>query len=174
MAEPRHRIRFGPPHKDHRVDRVHVLLRPPIPGGVDEVGLAPDPDGRMILIAAEADEVERRFHRRSDPLISRNAPDAGICHQLRTAPIDGVIMSAEDNDEDAGKSWAEILEKRSPEGRSVVLQLNQAELACVEVRDRLTLAMLAHRDCTADLAAMEDAMDEVSRLRKEVYRMARQ
>ena len=82
-------------------------------------------------------------------------------------------MPAEDDDEDAGKSWAEILEKRSPEGAAVVRQLNQAELACVEARDRLTVMMLARQDCVAELAAMEDAMDEVSRLRKEVYRMAR-
>lgn len=58
VVEPRHRFRLGPPREDHRIERVHVLLSPSIPRGVDEVGLAPDPHGGTIFVAAKADEVE--------------------------------------------------------------------------------------------------------------------
>lgn len=85
-------------------------------------------------------------------------------------------MAAGDDDdhEDAGKSWAEILERRSPEGRAVVLRLNQAEQACMEAQRRVTRAIEKHQDCADDFAAFEAAFAEVDRMRKEVYRMARQ
>lgn len=67
MIEPGHRIRFGPPSKDYRVVGVHVLLRPSIPHRVDEIWLAPDPHGRVILVAAEADEVEGGLNGQHSP-----------------------------------------------------------------------------------------------------------
>ena len=40
IIKPGYLIRHDPPRENHRVDRVHVLLRPTIPSRVNEVGLA--------------------------------------------------------------------------------------------------------------------------------------
>ncbi|WP_260598243.1 hypothetical protein [Sphingomonas endolithica] len=79
-----------------------------------------------------------------------------------------------DEEDAAGKSWAEILEQRSPEGRAVVLRLSQAEQAAIEAQRRVMKALEAHRDCAAEIEAFDAMSAEVDRMRKEVYRMARQ
>jgi hypothetical protein len=79
-----------------------------------------------------------------------------------------------DEEDAAGKSWAEILEQRSPEGLAVVLRLNQTEQATIEAQHRAVKAIEAHRDCAAEFDAFEATLAEVDRMRKEVYRMARQ
>lgn len=42
IVEPRNRIRLGSLGEDHNVVDVDILLRPPIPSGMNEIGLAPD------------------------------------------------------------------------------------------------------------------------------------
>ncbi|MEG3176172.1 hypothetical protein U1872_08030 [Sphingomonas sp. RB3P16] len=179
MVEARYRIRLSPTGEDHRINRMHVLLRPAIPSRVDEIWLAPNPHGRVIFVAAEADEVQRWFHRRSDPFISRtawiayNIAPPAVSH-LATIAGCRTMSDDEEDFEEAGQSWAEILERRSPEGRAVVLRLNQAEQAFIEAQRRVMGAMTAHRDYAEKYAAFEAAFDEVGRMRKEVYRMAHQ
>lgn len=81
----RHWISFSTAREYDRVDRVYVLLRPPIPGGVDEVGLSPDPYGRVILVAAETDEVNGWPNRREHKAIRIPVSTASINrHSLST------------------------------------------------------------------------------------------
>ena len=78
------------------------------------------------------------------------------------------------DDDEAGESWAEILARRGPEGRAVVDELQRAEQAVLATRAKVMAAMKEHRDYAQDFAALTAAMDEVSRMRQEVYRLARQ
>lgn len=75
---------------------------------------------------------------------------------------------------EGGEAWADILARRSPEGRAVVEQLNRAEEAALAIQERVTLALIEKRDITYDFCAFEAALAEVLRMRSKVYRMARQ
>lgn len=82
-----------------------------------------------------------------------------------------------DHDEEhyeGGEAWADILARRSPEGRAVVEQLNRAEEAALAIQQRVVHAITETRDVTNDFCAFEAALAEVERMRSEVYRMARQ
>ena len=78
----------------------------------------------------------------------------------------------EDEDQPPTEAWADILAHQSTEGRALVLRLNQAEQSAVEARRQPMRLIEAGLPVTFD--AMEAAMAEVTRLRKEVYRMVRQ
>lgn len=75
---------------------------------------------------------------------------------------------------EGGEAWAEILARRSPEGRAVVEQLDRAEEAALAIQQRVTLAIIEKRDVTDDFCAFEAALTEVLQMRSKVYRMARQ
>lgn len=75
---------------------------------------------------------------------------------------------------EGGEAWADILARRSPEGRAVVEQLDRAEEAALAIQERVTLAIIEKRDVTDDFCAFEAALAEVLRMRSEVYRIARQ
>ena len=78
----------------------------------------------------------------------------------------------EDEDQPPTEAWADILARQSPEGRALVLLLNQAEQTAVEAQLDAMRVIDAGLPVTFD--ALEAAITEVTRLRKEVYRMVRQ
>lgn len=78
-----------------------------------------------------------------------------------------------EDDSEGGEAWSDILARRSPEGRAVVIELNRAEQAVLTIQARIMAALTERQDCQADFEAMKEAMAEVDRMRKEVYRMAR-
>ena len=78
------------------------------------------------------------------------------------------------SDDHQGESWADILARRSPEGRAIVDQLRSAEEAALCAQRLITDAMSEGRECAREFKAFEDALAEVDRMRREVYRMARQ
>jgi hypothetical protein len=84
-------------------------------------------------------------------------------------------MPGHDGDQyEGGEAWADILARRSPEGRTVVERLNRAEEAALAIQERVALAIIEKRDVTDDLCAFDAALTEVERMRSEVYHMARQ
>lgn len=113
------------------------------------------------------------FRRRSSALNLGQGTDRPRYGTIGRQHLARAIVSV-DEYEDAGKSRAEIIEERSPEGCAVMLRLNQAEQACMEAQRRATRAIQGRQDFTAEFAAFEEAFAEVDRMRKEVYRMVRQ
>jgi hypothetical protein len=84
-------------------------------------------------------------------------------------------MQVDDHeDEEDGEAWADILARRSPEGRAVVDELHRAEQAVITIQNRIMAAIEANRDYAEDYEAFEAAFAEVDRMRREVYRLARQ
>ncbi|AXB80701.1 hypothetical protein [Novosphingobium sp. P6W] len=74
----------------------------------------------------------------------------------------------------SGEAWADILARRSPEGRAVADELHRAEEAALAIQERIIAAMREKQDFTDDFCAFEAAIAEVDRMRSEVYRMVRQ
>lgn len=79
-----------------------------------------------------------------------------------------------DDDDSGGEAWADILARRSPEGRAVVDALQRAEAAALAFQKLLMTALTEGRDGAEEYADFETATGEVDRMRREVYRMARQ
>ncbi|AXB75875.1 hypothetical protein [Novosphingobium sp. P6W] len=77
-----------------------------------------------------------------------------------------------DHDHGSGEAWADILARRSPEGRAVAEQLRQAEEAAFAIQQRIVAAITEKRDFAEDFKAFEAAIAEVDRMRSEVHRMA--
>lgn len=77
-------------------------------------------------------------------------------------------------DDEGGKAWAEILAHRGPEGRAIVDELRRAEREAIAIQSRVTAAIKRCEDWSDDYARLEVAMVEVDRMRREVYRLARQ
>ena len=72
----------------------------------------------------------------------------------------------------SGEVCADILARRSPEGRPVAERLHRDEEAATAVRQRLVVAIAEKRDFADDFAAFEQALAKGDRLRSEAYRMA--
>lgn len=80
-------------------------------------------------------------------------------------------ISSDDAD---SESWAGILAARSAEGRAVVARLRRAEKAALAAQGRVMDAMRQQQECEREYSEFEAAMAEVGRMRREVYRLARQ
>lgn len=80
----------------------------------------------------------------------------------------------DDEDSGGGEAWADILARRGPEGRAVVDELRRAEEAVLTIQNRVIAAIEGNRDYAEDYKAFEAAIAEVDRMRREVYRLARQ
>ncbi len=78
------------------------------------------------------------------------------------------------DDERTGERWANILARRSPEGRALADQLWKAEKDALRAQADVTALKEAGEDAEGAFAVFTEAMNEVQRMRKVVYRMARQ
>ncbi len=76
-------------------------------------------------------------------------------------------------DDEGGEAWADILARCSQGGR-VVDELHRAEEAVLTIQNRILAAIEAKRGYAKDYEAFEAALAEVDRMRRKVYRLARQ